>query len=142
MKKSILVSAVLSLSFIGTLSLTSTNVNAASYHNGVPKVFKNTKWRAKSMKAYGETTHARIHFYTKSLDAHPAFEMDPQRTYKIKYKYLGKGTYYLVGRVYNNAPAGGISWKYKVKRYSSHKIYWWDLTAGNHKYTNFTFTRY
>lgn len=121
MKKSILVTLAFSASLLSALSLSDTTANAASYHNGIPHALKNTKWHGK----YRST----LKFKSTSL-YYGALGTDAQTTYKIKYKYTGHGTYYLTGRVYNNAPKDGVAWKYKVIRSSSHKLYLKDYTGG------------
>ncbi|WP_203649293.1 hypothetical protein [Secundilactobacillus yichangensis] len=130
MKKSILVTLAFSASLLGALSLSDTTANAASYHNGIPHVLKNTKWHGKTITFDGHHAHSTLKFKSTSLDYFPALGPGAQGTFKIKYKYTGHGTYYLTGRVYNNAPKGGVAWKYKVIRSSSHKLYLKDYTNG------------
>ncbi|WP_252904378.1 hypothetical protein [Secundilactobacillus silagei] len=122
------------------MGTTSTTANAAKVHSGIPSVLRHTKWHSKKFHMSGMTLRSTVTFYNKTLKSNPVGAMNSTPTYKMKYKYLGHHTYYLVGRIYNNAPAGGMAWKYKVKRYSSHKMYFKDLTQPS-KYVNQIYTR-
>lgn len=141
MKKMGLMALSLSLGLIGILGVTDTTASAAKVHTGIPKAFQNKTYTSKTMKSGGRTDHATLKFGTKALRYTPVFAVDTYTTYKVKYKYLGGHVYYLVGRVYGNAPKGGVAWRYKVKYFSSHKIYARDLTSGVPQYTDFVFRR-
>lgn len=130
MKKSLLVTVAFGASLLGTMSIADTTANAASYHNGIPHSLKNTHWRGSAKKISGHHYRSTLKFKKTSLYYAPALGPGAQTTYKIKYKYVGHHTYYLKGRVYNNEPKGGASWKYKVIRSSSHKLYLKDYTGG------------
>ncbi|GAA3613103.1 hypothetical protein [Secundilactobacillus similis] len=141
MKKIGLVALSLSLGLISVFSATDTTANADKVHTGIPKAFQNKTYKAKSFRDGGRTDHATIKFGTKAMRYTSAFAVDTYTTYKVKYKYLGGHVYYLVGRIYGNAPKGGIAWRYKIKYFSAHKIYARDLTGANPKYTDFVFRR-
>ncbi|WP_252904654.1 hypothetical protein [Secundilactobacillus silagei] len=106
----------------------STTANAATYHKGFPKSLRNTKWRGRTAGVSAE-----VKFGKSTLYYAPSMGGDPQYMLHTKYRYLGHHVYYLKGRVYDNAPAGGISWSYKVKRYNSHKLYFRDMRNSNIK---------
>lgn len=126
--------------------LCSSNVNvqtasAAKYHKGVPKILRNTKWKSKAHHYYDNTSRGRISFKTTSFDLQPAFMVDPAPTFKVKSKKVSKHVYYLVGRIYNNAPAGGIIRKYKVRYYNKHKIHFYEINSVNPQYSNLIYRR-
>ncbi|KRK97313.1 hypothetical protein FD04_GL001327 [Secundilactobacillus odoratitofui DSM 19909 = JCM 15043] len=139
--KKIMVTLAVGMGMFGVLGGSTITASAAKVHTGIPKVFRNKTYKAKTFHEEGLASHASIKFGTKAMRYTPAFAIDVYTTYKVKYKYLGKHTYYLVGRIYGNAPEGGIPWRYKIKYYNAHKIYAKDLTFANPRYTNFIFRR-
>lgn len=99
------------------------STSAAVWHQGTPKILRG-KWRTKSARESGITGRAHLHITKHALTNSPKFPpQDPNYSNKLHYRYLGKHVYSIVGREYNNAPAGGLKIHFLAKVYSHHKIY-------------------
>lgn len=124
MKKSIVVTATLSLGLLSGLASVGSTVNASSTHKGLPRTIRDSKWKSKRVyiKYRDRYETSNVHFHKSSLTGEWAGAADPFDASKLKYKYAGKHIYKLYGRAYGNAPTGGLAWHGKVKVYSSHKI--------------------
>ncbi|MTV82679.1 hypothetical protein [Secundilactobacillus folii] len=118
MKKSLLVTIGLSAGLFGAMTMSNPTANASKVHQGLPKVLRHTSWRGRSYRV-----STRLKFGKSTIAVEPSHGTDPQTTYHSKYKYLGHHEYYIAGRVYENAPQGGIAWHYKVKWHGAHRIY-------------------
>lgn len=139
MKKTILATVALSFGLFGGMAVNNATASAAKVHQGIPSSLRHTKWQGKAHHVYGRTIRSHCAFGKTAISLRSWAAVDPMTIYKLKYKYLGHHVYYFVGRDYENAPEGGMAWRFEVKRYSSHKIYFKDKTAS---LNSETFTRY
>lgn len=125
LKKSIVITAALSIGLLGGVTSTNSSANASKIHKGLPSSIKNSKWRSKRtyIKYRDHYERSNVHFHKSSLTGEWAGGVDPFGASKIKYKYVGHHSYKLYGRQYGNEPAGGAPWHGSVKIYNSHKIH-------------------
>lgn len=141
MKTKTIIAAALLTAGLG-FGAVSTPTSAASWHNGTPKILQG-KWRTKAKyvsrwktKARGTLQISKHHF------SYQAWSMpDPNGLGKMQYKHTGHGVYLLSGRIYTNAPAGGIKTKFKFKLYNAHKLYMKSY-AGDAHYANRVYYKY
>lgn len=117
MKKKLLltVSLVLALLFavIATLAV---SANAHTWYQGSPKVLRG-KWRKKiAPKRYVAFSFHKNAIYNQGMAAY-------ERVFFPRYRKISRNVYAIRGRVFNNAPAGGILMTYKFKIINSHRFY-------------------
>ncbi|MFT8493649.1 MAG: hypothetical protein ABF664_11370 [Liquorilactobacillus satsumensis] len=110
---------------LGVFAGSTQTANAAAWHQGTPTILRG-KWRTKLLHEKGYPSvkgRGYIKFKTNSFFWIPALPpKDGQSGLQARYKRIAKGVYYLKGRDYNNAPAGGIVFNYKVHLYNRHKM--------------------
>lgn len=111
------------------LTITCAPTHAATWHRGTPTVLRG-HWKTKTWRPYKQykmTGHAYLKVHQTWFTNSPALPpLDPSSVMKVYYKKVGH-VYHLVGRDFNNAPAGGIKVSYRIKVYNRHKIYFKQL---------------
>lgn len=129
--------ASLLLLFSGMFLIHSTH---AAVHYGTPAALHG-KWKSSYISGSGRFKgHSTLSIRGHHVTYNDVHGIRRESIFKTKYSKSGR-IYTIVGRIYDNAPAGGIKQTMKIKVYNHHKIYFKLLGYHSHS-LNRVYTRY